>query len=176
MKTNIGKLSRSAPYYYILWGIIVATYSMAKYLAIMYDITTLQSASVLFLIGAILSYTHGKKDTNTISDTDKVYLKVWIVISIGLALINTIGLMLGVAYLIPMTLSLYCLGSLATGLFSGYIPSIAGAIVCLLCVFWSLYASNAEQFAIQAIAVSAVHTIPGLLMRRKFTPGKFFTE
>ncbi len=162
------QLPPSAPYYYILWGTIVALYSIARYYAITYSMPTFNSASLLFLAGGILSYRHAKRDRSESLRIDKVYLVVWLLISLGILVANIAGAQLGIEYTIPITLTLYCLGAFITGLASRFWPSIAGAILCTVCVAWSFYEKDyAAQNLLMAAAVATVHIIPGLIMRNK---------
>lgn len=159
-KQNLSAVS----YYYVLWGVIVTLYSIAKYFVIEYDMKSLNSASVLFLVGGVLSFLQARKDKAPTSALDKMYMRVWGGIAVGLVLVNTIGFKLGIEYLIATTLSLYCIGSLITGWLSRFTPSIVGGVACVICIMLCFYVTYAQQYLIQAIAVIAVHVYPGLAM------------
>ncbi|MEZ5016125.1 MAG: hypothetical protein R2800_03680 [Flavipsychrobacter sp.] len=156
----------AASYYYVLWGVIVALYSVAKYFVIEHGMKSLNSASILFLVGGVLSFLQARKNDEPASGIDKVYMKVWIGIAIGLFLVNTIGYKLGVGYIIAITLSLYCIGSLITGWLSKFTPSILGGVICAICIALCFYVTYAQQFLILAIAVIAVHVYPGIVMSK----------
>lgn len=169
MENKKTEVSHSASYYYILWGSIVVLHSIAQFFVLRYDVSILKSSSLLFLLGGVLSYFHAKKDKTPHSVIDKVYLKVWIGISIGLVLVNVVGPFLSVTYIIPLTLALYTIGGLITGLTSKFLPSIIGAIVCGLCTVCSFYTDMQTQFLLQGLAVASVHIIPGFFLLQKKT-------
>lgn len=167
MENKNNDVSNAASYYYILWGSIVVLYSIAQFFALKYSIGFLKNSSLLFLIGGILSYFHAKRDTAPHSTIDKAYLKVWIAISIGLVLVNTIGPFLSIKYIIPLTLALYTTGGLITGTTSKSLLSIIGAIICGICTIGSFYTDMPIQFLLQALAVASVHIIPGVFLLQK---------
>ncbi len=168
IKTAREDYSSGAAYYFVLWGTIMALYSLANYFSITANNETSSLSYLLFAAGGILSYIRSKKDDKTeqaIARHDRLYMFVWSGVGICLAIIWTLAPKLGLSNIIPVSLMVYALASFTTGGTIKYTPSLIGAIICFICVVIALFVNFAQQYLVCAVAVLAVHIMPGLMMK-----------
>ncbi len=160
-----------APFYLVMWGLIVIAFSLVNFFSVRNTGTIQPLAYNLFALGGLLSWWYSRKtdkEEKTVSWYNSLYVFVWSGVGICLALIWSFVPVLGIHNIIPSILMVYALASYITGGVTKYRPSIFGACVCFVCVIFAFGVSFAYQYLVMAVAVMAAHVIPGLMMRRHY--------
>lgn len=163
-----------ASYYLLLWGILIFIFFAANFTGYKWlPLYQNQIESLSFLvypIGGVLSFIHSKRvdKTETVKFfNDRLFMFVW----------GGVGLCLGVWTLVTQSEALnsyisililmFGFASFITGGVTGFPPSLAGGVVCIICAAISEIASIEMQFLCGAAGMVSAMIIPGLLLHTK---------
>ncbi|PCJ67667.1 MAG: hypothetical protein COA58_00595 [Bacteroidetes bacterium] len=157
-------------FYYILWGIIMATVSIVEYYCASNNIIFWQIWPISGTLGGVISgiygYREGKKsEVNTTTDLVSSY--IWSSFMITLAFVITFTV---VNHIHPhaLVLALAGLATFASGGISRFKPLMLGGIALWIgAIICGFVVTDVNISIIYAISLVLGYVIPGLILRKK---------
>jgi hypothetical protein len=164
------KSQKQNSFHYILWGLIMAAVSLVEYYCATNNIVFWQIWPIAGVIGAALSFLHGRKESNksevnTTSDLFSGYL--WGAFGVTLVFVIAYTVPQGL-HPHPMILAIAGMATFVSGGVSKFIPLILGGIAlwigAIVCAF---LVTDVHISIVYAIALFAGYVIPGFILRNK---------
>lgn len=172
---NTELLQTGAAYYYKLWGIILASYYLTRYLEFQVKPDTaafLQSTNwILFVIGGILSGMRKKNDEvkeRVVPQLESVYFFTYTSFAIALFIIQLYARINQNAVDIQFFPLVLGLTVYVTGGVTKHKPSIFFGLVCVSLCLPALVIKIEYQFLIASTSAIIGSLIPGILMKNRY--------
>lgn len=172
---NTELLQTGAAYYYKLWGIILASYYLTRYLEFQVKPDTaafLQSTNwILFVIGGILSGMRKKNDEvkeRVVPQLESVYFFTYTGFAIAIFIIQLYARLSNNSIDVQFFPFLLGLTVYITGGITKHNPSILLGLLSILLCLPALFMTIEYQFLIASISAIIGSLIPGVLMKNRY--------
>ena len=172
---NTELLQTGAAYYYKLWGIILASYYLTRYLEFQVTPDTaklLQSINwILFVFGGILSGMRKKNDEvkeRVVPQLESVYFFTYTGFAIAIFIIQLYARLSNNSIDVQFFPFLLGLTVYITGGITKHNPSILLGLISILLCLPALFMTIEYQFLIASISAIIGSLIPGILMKNRY--------
>lgn len=172
---NTELLQTGAAYYYKLWGIILASYYLTRYLEFQVTPDTaklLQSTNwILFVFGGILSGMRKKNDEvkeRVVPQLESVYFFTYTGFAIAIFIIQLYARLSNNSIDVQFFPFLLGLTVYITGGITKHNPSILLGLISILLCLPALFMTIEYQFLIASTSAIIGSLIPGILMKNRY--------